>query len=89
VSLGSVAQLDIRPFACPLTWVKTRIALERLAPGEALEVLLAEGEPLESVPRSAALDGHAVALRQPWPGGGWRLVLVKGSGTEPLPGLEP
>jgi TusA-related sulfurtransferase len=85
----SATRLDIRPFACPLTWVKTRIALERLSPGQELEVLLGEGEPLESVPRAAALEGHAVALRQPWPGGGWRLVLVKGDGAIPAPGLEP
>ncbi|MBI5070686.1 MAG: sulfurtransferase TusA family protein [Deltaproteobacteria bacterium] len=70
-------RLDIRPFACPLTWVKTRIALEGLRQGEVLEVLLADGEPLENVPRSAALEGHAVLSREPAPGG-WRLLLRKG-----------
>jgi tRNA 2-thiouridine synthesizing protein A len=72
------ARIDVRLVACPLTWVRTRIALERLAAGEALEVLLADGEPLESVPRSAELEGHRVASRDPHPGGGWRVVLVKG-----------
>jgi TusA-related sulfurtransferase len=71
------AQLDVRPYACPLTWVKTRLALERLAEGESLEVLLEEGEPLESVPASASLEGHEVAAREPFPGGGWRVLLVK------------
>lgn len=52
--------LDLRPFACPLTYVKTRIALERIAAGERLELWLARGEPVESVPRSAAEEGHRV-----------------------------
>jgi len=81
--------LDIRAFACPLTWVKTRIALDRLAPGDRLEVLLADGEPLESVPRSAELEGHRVVGRAPMAGGGWRVELERGeAGTQPEP-FEP
>jgi tRNA 2-thiouridine synthesizing protein A len=79
------ARIDIRPFACPLTWVKTRIALDPLAPGEALEVLLRDGEPLENVPRTAEEEGHRVATRAPAPDAGpgsWRVVLVKGVARE-------
>jgi TusA-related sulfurtransferase len=73
------ARVDVRALACPMTWVRTRIALDPLAPGESLEVLLREGEPLESVPRTAELEGHAVAVREPLPEpGAWRVVLVKG-----------
>jgi TusA-related sulfurtransferase len=76
--------LDLRAFACPMTWVKTRIALERLAEGDVLEVLLASGEPAESVPRSAAEDGHRVVAVEPLRAGeGVRLVLAKhGRGGE-------
>jgi TusA-related sulfurtransferase len=77
----SRAILDIRAYACPMTYVKTRIALERLAPGERLEVWLREGEPLENVPRSAEEDGHRVVGCEPLPSeaqGGWRLLLEKG-----------
>lgn len=83
-------RLDVRRVACPMTWVKTRIALDPLAPGESLEVLLAEGEPLDSVPRTAELEGHRVTARVPAPeegAGSWRVVLVKGS--PPLEGLLP
>ncbi len=52
--------LDLTGVLCPLTWVRTRLALERMAPGEALEVRLDPGEPLDSVPRSAREDGHGV-----------------------------
>jgi TusA-related sulfurtransferase len=79
--------VDVRPFACPITWVKTRIALERLGPGDLLEVWLPPGEPLESVPRSAEEDGHRVLGVEPLPGAeGYRLLLVKGRAPEgPLP----
>jgi TusA-related sulfurtransferase len=52
--------LDVTGLTCPMTWVRTKLELERLAPGEALEVRCAEGEALENVPRSAADAGHDV-----------------------------
>ena len=54
--------LDVTDLTCPMTWVRTKMALERLAPGEALEVRCAEGEALENVPRSAADAGHDVQV---------------------------
>jgi tRNA 2-thiouridine synthesizing protein A len=45
-----------------MNWVRTKIELERLPPGEALSVLLDPGEPLDSVPRSAREDGHTVSV---------------------------
>jgi tRNA 2-thiouridine synthesizing protein A len=45
-----------------MNWVRTKLALEELGPGESLVVLLDDGEPLESVPRSAREDGHAVRV---------------------------
>ncbi len=43
--------LDITKEHCPMTFVKTKIELSKLQPGDILEVLLAEGEPLDNVPR--------------------------------------
>ena len=45
-----------------MTWVATKLALDELAPGEALEVVCAPGEALENVPRSARAAGHTVAV---------------------------
>ncbi|HUL60102.1 MAG TPA: sulfurtransferase TusA family protein [Anaeromyxobacteraceae bacterium] len=75
------ARIDVRPFACPLTYVKTRIALERLAEGQVLEVWLAAGEPLRSLPRSAAEDGHRVVAVEALAGapGSWRVLVEKGA----------
>jgi tRNA 2-thiouridine synthesizing protein A len=58
-----VRTLDITALTCPMTWVRTKLELERMAPGEALEVRCGQGEALENVPRSAAAAGHAVAVQ--------------------------
>ncbi len=77
--------LDLRSYACPLTYVKTRIALERLAAGDRLELWLSAGEAVESVPRSAAEEGHRVLSVEPLAAGpgAFRVLLEKGA---PAPG---
>jgi tRNA 2-thiouridine synthesizing protein A len=45
-----------------MTWVRTKLELERLEPGQTLEVRLPPGEALENVPRSAREAGHAVVV---------------------------
>jgi TusA-related sulfurtransferase len=74
-------RIDLRTHACPMTWVKTCIALEPLAAGDELEVWLADGEPADSVPRTAAEEGHRVVSLAPLDGASaaWRLVLCKGA----------
>jgi TusA-related sulfurtransferase len=57
--------LDVTDLTCPMTWVRTKLELETLAPGETLEVRCAEGEALENVPRSAADAGHQVTVAGP------------------------
>jgi TusA-related sulfurtransferase len=52
--------LDITKDRCPMTFVKTKLKLETLEPGDTLEVLLTEGEPLEKVPKTAAEQGYTV-----------------------------
>lgn len=43
-----------------MTFVRTRLALDRMAPGEILRVRLKGDEPLRNVPRSAQEQGHEV-----------------------------
>jgi TusA-related sulfurtransferase len=54
--------LDITGLTCPMTWVRTKLELERLAPGDVLAVRCPPGEALENVPRSAEDAGHEVAV---------------------------
>ncbi|MEA2233809.1 MAG: tRNA 2-thiouridine synthesizing protein, partial [Solirubrobacteraceae bacterium] len=43
--------LDLRGVPCPLNWVRARLLLEGMGPGQSLALRLDPGEPLESVPR--------------------------------------
>ena len=56
----STFKLDITQDHCPMTFVKTKLELEKLQPGDTLEVLLSEGEPLSNVPRTAVEQGFRV-----------------------------
>ena len=53
-------EIDITGDLCPMTFVRTRLALDRMAPGQILQVRLRGEEPLRNVPRTAADQGHAV-----------------------------
>jgi tRNA 2-thiouridine synthesizing protein A len=57
------ASLDLTGVMCPLNWVRARLALERLRPGERLTLRLDPGEAIESVPQSARDEGHEVEVR--------------------------
>ena len=57
-----VHALDVSALRCPMTWVRTKLELERLEPGQTLEVRVPAGEALENVPRSAREAGHTVAV---------------------------
>ena len=52
--------LDVSALRCPMTWVRTKLELERLPAGATLEVLVPPGEAETNVPRSAREAGHAV-----------------------------
>jgi tRNA 2-thiouridine synthesizing protein A len=53
--------LDVSALRCPMTWVRTKLELERLSAGETLEVLVPPGEAETNVPRSAREAGHSVS----------------------------
>ncbi|MEW6242978.1 MAG: sulfurtransferase TusA family protein [Bacillota bacterium] len=52
--------LDISKDACPITFVKAKMALEGLHPGDVLEVRLKAGEAVKNVPRSLSGEGHKI-----------------------------
>ena len=43
-----------------MTFVRTRLLVERMAPGDEAEILLRGAEPVENVPASVAGLGHAI-----------------------------
>jgi len=52
--------LDITDEVCPMTFVRTKLRLERMAPGEILSVRLRGEEPLRNVPKAARDEGHSI-----------------------------
>lgn len=69
--------LDITRDICPMTFVRTRLALDRLAPGQRLLVLLSGEEPRRNVPRSAREHGHKVLSEETGADGVTRLVIER------------
>jgi len=63
-------QLDITDQVCPLTFVRTKLQIERMAPGQVLAVRLKGSEPLRNVPRSVRELGHTVLSLEPETAGG-------------------
>ena len=57
-------ELDLRGVICPYNFVKTKLKLEMMGPGEVLSVLLDDGDPIKNVPRSVADDGHTVLSQE-------------------------
>lgn len=55
-----INQLDITNEYCPMTFVKVKLALEKMQPKNCLEVLLTEGEPLDNVPKTVKEQGNKV-----------------------------
>lgn len=72
------ASIDITGVVCPITFVKTKVALEELADGDLLEVRLNGGEPVQNVPRSLKDEGHRVTGIKKLDDGTYRLLVVKG-----------
>jgi tRNA 2-thiouridine synthesizing protein A len=75
--LNGSHSIDITREVCPMTYVRTKLKLESLPDGEVLEVLLKGDEPVRSVPRSAAEEGHEVLSLLEMGGGVFRLTLRK------------
>jgi tRNA 2-thiouridine synthesizing protein A len=69
--------LDITQDRCPMTFVKTKLELEKLQPGDTLEVLLNDGEPLNNVPKTAVEQGFSIVEKVHVKDNVHRLVIRK------------
>jgi TusA-related sulfurtransferase len=70
--------IDITAETCPMTFVRTRLALDEMAAGQVLLVKLRGADPLANVPRAALEQGHEPLELLELEGGDWVLVLRKG-----------
>ena len=72
-----VEEIDITAEVCPMTFVRTRLALDRLPPGSLLRVRLRGDEPLRNVAASAAALGHGVLATEALPDGATLLQITR------------
>jgi tRNA 2-thiouridine synthesizing protein A len=68
-------RLDLCGVACPMNFVKTKLQLEMMEVSEVLEVILDDGEPMRSVPRSLKEEGHKIERVQKLDNGTYRLLV--------------
>ncbi len=70
------AELDLRGVICPYNFVKTKLKLESMEPGQILAVILDDGEPIRNVPQSVSNEGHTVIAQEDL-SGSYRVVIRK------------
>ncbi|MCL5075785.1 MAG: sulfurtransferase TusA family protein [Chloroflexi bacterium] len=83
-SLKPDRSLDLRGTVCPFNFVKTKLALEEMAPDQLLEIIIDDGEPVRNVPRSIKNEGHKIVEVENW-GNAFRLLIRKVSDHQSLP----
>jgi tRNA 2-thiouridine synthesizing protein A len=71
-------QIDITAETCPMTFVRTRLALDRMISGETLLVRLRGDEPRRNIPQTSTEQGHAVLGQRDMPDGTSLVLLRKG-----------
>jgi tRNA 2-thiouridine synthesizing protein A len=76
--MGADRTIDLTDQVCPMTFVRTRLALDELDPGQTLMILLAGAEPQARVPRTVRELGHVV-LEEATGGDGVLHLLVRRS----------
>ena len=54
--------LDLRGVECPLNFVKAKLYLETMNTGGILELLIDNGEALESVPNGLSQEGYKIEI---------------------------
>jgi len=72
-------EIDITGDLCPMTFVRTRLALDRMTPGQVLKVRLRGADPLRNVPRTATEQGHTVLSLETGDDGVSVLLLRRGA----------
>ena len=75
-STGEVIRLDLRGVKCPLNWAHAKVRLERMVPGETLELTLNDPRGARDIPRAAEAEGYAIVETRAVDGG-WVLRIEK------------
>jgi TusA-related sulfurtransferase len=71
--------LDLRGEVCPYTFVKSKLIMEEMAPGEVLEVIVDYRPAVSNIPRSMEMEGQKVLGVHQLDTKEWKIVLRKNS----------
>ena len=69
--------INIKGEVCPYTFVKTKLALEGLSSGQALEVITDHKPAVRNVTRSCKDEGHEILIKEKINETDYRLVIKK------------
>ena len=69
--------VDITDVVCPVTFVKTKVALEELDDGQILAIRMNDGDPVQNVPRSIKEEGHQILKLNANDDGTYTLIVKK------------
>ena len=70
--------LNLEGVPCPTNFVKIKLQLEELEDGQILEIIIDDGEPIQSVPSSLKQEGHRLFHAEPCEHSTYRLLVEKG-----------
>lgn len=69
--------IDIRGQVCPYTFVRSKLAIEKMNVGEVLEIILDHKAAVENVPKSMENEGQKVLAVEQTSEKEWRIVVRK------------
>jgi len=70
-------ELDLRGEVCPFTFVRTKLRLEEMKPGERLRVLVDHEPASRNIPRSAKEWGQTIVHVGPIGAGVWQILIER------------
>lgn len=71
--------INIKGLVCPMTFVKAKLAIEDMEPGQVLEITLDYEEASRSIPKSMEDHGHKVLKLEKINDTDWVLQIRKGA----------
>ena len=69
--------IDLKGQVCPYTFVRSKLAIEKMSLGEVLEVILDHKPAVENVPKSMENEGQKVLTVEQTSEKEWRIVVRK------------
>ena len=75
-------ELDLSGEVCPYTFIKSKMAIETLQPGQVLRVTVDNSESAGNVPRSLSGEGHEVLSVDKAGSGRWLIVVCNGAAVK-------